>query len=199
MEGPILDFYRAVRQRQARCIRSLLGSTESPIEQLAVLAFMAGGFWPDRIPVGGWPGACDAPKCGSYLGLRCSAALVVPQVTVKSGVGKSRIDLAFAACRQSGPPLYVALEFDGHEFHERTKEQARRDKARDRGLQILGWRVLRFTGSEVWRDPVGVLKACVGLARAERCIGGWPTIESLTDFLCLFDLYDEAARSTKKD
>lgn len=47
----------------------------------------------------------------------------------------------------------IAIECDGHEFHERTKEQAARDKSRDRALQAAGWRVLRFTGSEIFADP----------------------------------------------
>lgn len=47
----------------------------------------------------------------------------------------------------------LAVEVDGHDFHERTKEQAARDRSRDRALLANGWQVLRFTGSEVWRDP----------------------------------------------
>jgi REase_MTES_1575 len=50
----------------------------------------------------------------------------------------------------------IAIELDGHDFHERTKQQAMRDKSRDRKLTELGWRVLRFTGSEVWKSPVDV-------------------------------------------
>ena len=45
----------------------------------------------------------------------------------------------------------VVVECDGHEFHEKTREQAARDKKRDRELQIAGWMVLRFTGSEIYR------------------------------------------------
>jgi len=48
--------------------------------------------------------------------------------------------------------LRVVIECDGHDFHERTKEQAARDKSRDRALQAAGFRVLRFTGSEIYRD-----------------------------------------------
>lgn len=46
----------------------------------------------------------------------------------------------------------VAVECDGHNFHERTKEQAARDRQKDRDLQAAGYRVLRFTGSEIYRD-----------------------------------------------
>jgi len=52
-----------------------------------------------------------------------------------------------------GDPFHatkVIVECDGHEFHERTKEQATRDKARDRNLQALGFQVFRFTGSEIF-------------------------------------------------
>lgn len=48
-------------------------------------------------------------------------------------------------------PLLV-VECDGHDFHERTKEQAAHDKERDREMQIAGYRVMRFTGSEIHRD-----------------------------------------------
>jgi very-short-patch-repair endonuclease len=48
----------------------------------------------------------------------------------------------------------IVVECDGHEFHERTKAQAERDRSRDRKLQRLGYTVFRFTGREIVRDPV---------------------------------------------
>ena len=48
--------------------------------------------------------------------------------------------------------IRVVIECDGHEFHEKTKKQAARDKKRDRDMQIAGWTVLRFAGSEIWND-----------------------------------------------
>jgi very-short-patch-repair endonuclease len=56
-----------------------------------------------------------------------------------------------AGCKRISTKLIV--ECDGHDFHERTKEQARNDKSRDRVLQSVGYKVFRFTGSELWRDP----------------------------------------------
>lgn len=44
-----------------------------------------------------------------------------------------------------------AIYCDGHDFHERTKEQAARDRSIDRKLQQIGWHVFRFTGSEIYR------------------------------------------------
>jgi very-short-patch-repair endonuclease len=44
------------------------------------------------------------------------------------------------------------IECDGHDFHEKTKEQAQRDKQRDRDLATAGFVVMHFTGSEVFND-----------------------------------------------
>ena len=65
---------------------------------------------------------------------------------------KIYIDFAFFANTKR-----VSVELDGHEFHERTKEQATKDRSRDRQLTLTGWTVLRFTGQEIFRDP----DACV--------------------------------------
>lgn len=46
----------------------------------------------------------------------------------------------------------LVVECDGHDFHERTKEQARRDKSRDRALVSCGFEVFHYTGSEIWAD-----------------------------------------------
>lgn len=49
----------------------------------------------------------------------------------------------------------IIVECDGHEFHERTKQQAARDRSRDREAQAAGYSILRFTGAELYRDPMG--------------------------------------------
>lgn len=59
-------------------------------------------------------------------------------------------DFARLGGRQRWRPLIV--ECDGHDFHERTKAQAARDRSRDREFQLLDYSVLRFTGSELYRD-----------------------------------------------
>jgi len=57
--------------------------------------------------------------------------------------------------------INIIVEIDGHDFHERTKEQAQRDKSRDRILSKYGYIVIRYTGSEVFND---VYKATTELA-----------------------------------
>lgn len=53
----------------------------------------------------------------------------------------------------------VAIELDGHEFHERTKEQVEWRNRRDRALAASGWLVLHFSGAEFNRDPAGCVKS----------------------------------------
>lgn len=64
-------------------------------------------------------------------------------------IGPHRTDFLI----EIGNALRICVECDGHEYHARTKEQAARDRSRDRWLQTAGYMVLRFTGSEIWRDP----------------------------------------------
>lgn len=45
----------------------------------------------------------------------------------------------------------IVVECDGHQWHERTKEQAAKDKSRDRDLLAAGFPVVRFTGSEIFK------------------------------------------------
>lgn len=49
--------------------------------------------------------------------------------------------------------IKIIVECDGHDFHKKTKEQAQHDKERDRKFTQNGYKVLRFTGSEIYRDP----------------------------------------------
>ena len=67
-------------------------------------------------------------------------------------VADARVDFLLTV---RGNPNKLVIECDGHEFHERTKEQAAKDRSRDRAFQAAGHTVFRFTGSEIWRDPMG--------------------------------------------
>jgi very-short-patch-repair endonuclease len=71
---------------------------------------------------------------------------------------------------------WIVVECDGHEFHDKTKEQAQRDKARDRFLVASGAKVMRFTGSEIWRDPTAcAVEALEAVCPSRLCgwLGGW--------------------------
>lgn len=59
-----------------------------------------------------------------------------------------RADL-FLICERSA----LVIECDGHDFHDRTKQQAAYDRARDRDLLKLDIATARFTGSEIHHEP----------------------------------------------
>jgi len=48
------------------------------------------------------------------------------------------------------PIVNMAVEIDGHDWHEKTKEQAKSDKERSRFLLRSGYPEIRFTGSEIY-------------------------------------------------
>lgn len=73
-----------------------------------------------------------------------------------------RIDLALV-----GPCIKVAIECDGHDFHEKTKEQAARDKSRDRAITAEGYALLRFTGSEIWANALGCAEEALSIAKRQ--------------------------------
>jgi very-short-patch-repair endonuclease len=122
-----------------------LAKCESPIEKLFLC-----GLWSR----GCWTGALEFSHAPHFDGLCMDArgktvAVCAPQVQV----GPYRLDFLLALYFSANEPLgLVAVECDGHEFHERTKEQAARDKSRDRDLQMRGIQVFRYTGSEIWRE-----------------------------------------------
>lgn len=54
--------------------------------------------------------------------------------------------------RESSWPL-IAIELDGHTFHEKTLEQVTYRNQRDRALQQAGWRVFHFSWDEFTKRP----------------------------------------------
>jgi very-short-patch-repair endonuclease len=46
----------------------------------------------------------------------------------------------------------LVVEIDGHDFHDRDQEQASGDRKRDREILRAGFTVMRFTGSDVYRN-----------------------------------------------
>ena len=51
------------------------------------------------------------------------------------------------------PDFKLAIECDGHEFHEKSKKQVEYDNEREYELKMLGFDVLRFSGSQIYNKP----------------------------------------------
>lgn len=136
-------------------------SCESQIEKLMFLALWATGLRKHNVFF----------RCNKWLDgeIRGVGRLDVPHfvVTPQHKIERFRVDFLvefndFQAVydpnlerkmrsRLTGTSSLI-VECDGHDFHEKTKEQAKNDKSRDRELSKLGYMVFHYTGSEVWND-----------------------------------------------
>jgi very-short-patch-repair endonuclease len=92
--------------------------------------------------------------------------VLTPQHEIAVGGQTYRVDFLIT---KPGTAMQVAVELDGHEFHERTPQQAAKDRARDRTLTLQGMTVLRFTGGETFKN----VRQCVSevVAQIEKKLG----------------------------
>jgi hypothetical protein len=77
-------------------------------------------------------------------------------------------DLLFAAHNLDIPTWAIAVEVDGHDFHERTKDQVADRNQRDRDLAQAGWLVFHYSGTELYRDPVRCITEVMDAAQTKH-------------------------------
>lgn len=106
-----------------------------------------------------------------YLGLDCGGfadfpPLEQPRIIVgrEVEVGQYSADFGVTARCKGGNTSRIAIECDGHNFHERTPAQARHDRSRDRYFSELGIWPVRFTGDEIRASPQGCAIEALALA-----------------------------------
>jgi len=87
----------------------------------------------------------ESPVERMYLAAWLKTCPIENGIEPQLQVGPYRVDFAI-------PGNKTVVEIDGHEFHK-TKEQRTHDARRERYLEMAGWRVIRFTGTEVFEDP----------------------------------------------
>jgi len=84
------------------------------------------------------------------------------------------------ALRDAGLALRVGVELDGHDYHERTREQVIARNQRDRDLSALRWKILHFSGAELHENPMRVVveamtAAADALDQAKAALAHGPT------------------------
>lgn len=95
---------------------------------------------------------CESPIEKLFYEAACwELQELIPQYQI----GRYRVDFAI-------PEHRVVIEIDGHDFHK-TKEQRTRDAEQQRYLELNGWRVIRFTGSEVYKSVARCVNEAAGL------------------------------------
>lgn len=115
-------------------------STDSPIEAMFLAAMLTHGV-------------LNSDPVTLITDLKFFGTSARPGVAVfpQAQIDNYRVDFLIRAVNY-GCVEQVVVECDGHDFHEKTKEQARKDKSRDRELQAIGYKVYRYTGSEIYAD-----------------------------------------------
>lgn len=150
------DYEKSVMADAADLIERVTARCESPIERVMVAALIAasdiyypGLEWHDV--------AFDEER------LACCARGVWVQAPI---VGDYRADVCMVFLVKKKFLIFV-IECDGHDFHERTKEQAARDRKRDRDMLAKGAIVIRFTGSEIWASPTECAERALDIVSLE--------------------------------
>lgn len=155
-------------EHQLLGIESALSCCESPIEVGFLLAFLGVCMENDNPVIIVPPHNVDSFTLFDIGGRSAINPHIVidPQLEIiKLGY---RVDFAFSFSVDSGLGGSWIVECDGHGWHERTKQQAARDKKRERELQADGFIVYRFTGSEIYKDAVSCAKEIYNVLSAYR-------------------------------
>jgi very-short-patch-repair endonuclease len=150
---------------QRETFEDLLNLCQSPIEKILLLEFIKQHV----IDSAGYIGTDCLVWFDHHLGIgiREYRKVILRRLEIQYEVKEGnpfdgninyRLDFALFCERNWGEgEIKIAIECDGHNFHEKTKEQAQRDKARDRYLQSKGWVVARYTGSEIVNNPKAIV------------------------------------------
>ncbi|MFT4416780.1 endonuclease domain-containing protein [Fredinandcohnia humi] len=91
-------------------------------------------------------------KCESPIEARLYGALTTQGYYVQTQVpcGKYRIDIALTQYK-------LAIECDGKAYHSSPKQKAH-DRMKDKYLRKNGWKVLRFSGRQIYREMPKVIR-----------------------------------------
>lgn len=94
-----------------------------------------------------------------------TAPFVEPQISIwqQVTIDKYRADFVARFVHWEGGYVFGAIECDGHDHHDLTKEQAIHDRERDRHFQARGLIILRYTGKEIYRNPLKCAADALGI------------------------------------
>lgn len=130
--GKESDFFLSLTQELYKC--------ESPIEQLLYIEMMSMTE--------------NLYKSNPYVDI----VTIDNQVEIKCGDEKFRVDFLIPVYYinpkdDKAESIFYVVECDGHDFHEKTKEQVAKSNQKTRKLQEYGYQVIRYSGSEIYHHP----------------------------------------------
>jgi very-short-patch-repair endonuclease len=85
------------------------------------------------------------------------------QAEIDTPAGKYRVDFLITSKSTGEIGTALVIELDGHDFHERTKEQVAYDNKRARALAQAGMTVVRFSGHEMVTKARDCIKDVIAL------------------------------------
>lgn len=143
-------------------------TAQSPIERQFIAALAAEAFDLRVVPLG-----IESRSLSESYAEHCQGVLVF---SLQHPVGKFFADVYLELHVRHGADRHPGLrddgvtrlvvECDGHNFHDRTKEQASSDRARDRAMAFEGLQVFRFTGSDIFRNPTKCAREALAMLGA---------------------------------
>lgn len=138
---------------------------ESPIERAFLAAFEMHCLLHKATPHIGMPSDEIIARSRET---KCLEMFIVPQWKVGSYRADFLLGMAGAGTHRQ---TSIIVECDGHQWHEKTREQARRDKERERALNLEVAKVIRFTGSEIHNRPLACFEEA--LSALDSCLFAW--------------------------
>ena len=138
LDGKTFEMVNSQLDIAKTAIMGCMQDCESPIEMMLALAMK----YANLLDAGRYVGADVVDVSNQYeivIGKTSKTTyrvdFMIPVYFPKYGFGKS----------------YV-IECNGHEFHEKTKDQVAKDNKRQRDLTREGYTVINFSGSEIYND-----------------------------------------------
>lgn len=77
------------------------------------------------------------------------------QCEIECNKNKYRVDILIPVIFYRKIYKCFIIECDGHEFHQKNKEQVKKDNIRQRDIEMSGYKIIRFSGSEIYNDAYG--------------------------------------------
>lgn len=165
-ESIVVDKWQSMIKEDYDCYKSdiaiqadvigMICKCESPIESLLLWEFMR--QWMLDCDPDDNETICLVPQVHFPVEYRYSPLYFYVQYPIKTDKQNYRADFIIRGYDSHIHDWFQwVIEVDGHDFHEKTKEQSQRDKLRDRTIQNSGYRILRYTGSEVWKNPGAIV------------------------------------------
>lgn len=138
---------------------NIIDPSKSPIEQIFTICyyryicdawFRPIGFIKEPIQV------VLFENLKSQENIRFGDVCYIADFTFDLSVKNKNGDFIYPKCKD----IKYVIELDGYEYHS-SKKQVNSDYTREQDLQELGFRVVRFTGSQIYNEPYTCIEKLV--------------------------------------